>query len=404
MHKNFFLSQNFRKNCKSLLFFSFLTSIVFLTFISISFSKLLENKVYTESTDQSNYSNDITNSKQNAITKAISKTRDAVVGINVIEVQEVIYNPFTNDPFFNFFAPFTSRKALRKVQGLGSGFIISEDGYILTNHHVAGNAKKIIVTLTDGSKYNAELIGSDMVSDIALLKIEADKLPFIKLANSDDLIIGEWAIAMGNPFGLFDINSKPTVTVGVVSNLGINFINEDRPFNRVYKNMIQTDAAISSGNSGGPLLNSNGDAIGMNTVIYSTAQSNEGAGSIGIGFAIPINRIKEVVNELQDKGKIERAVYSGLEVDNIDENYVSNYNLPDEFGVIITRIYRNSPADKAGLEPADVIRSINGTSIYHSNDFLVEILDGKIGEEFKLEIYREGKILKKTLILESARR
>ncbi len=404
MDKNFFLSPNFRKNYKSLLFFSVLTTIVFLTFFSISISKLLQNNVFTESKALSNNSNDITNSKQNAITKAISKTRDAVVGINVIELQEVINNPFANDPFFNFFAPYTSRKTTRKVQGLGSGFIISEDGYILTNHHVAGNAKKIIVTLTDGSKYNAELIGSDMVSDIALLKIEADKLPFIKLADSDDLLIGEWAIAMGNPFGLFDINSKPTVTVGVVSNLGINFLNEDRPFNRVYKKMIQTDAAISSGNSGGPLLNSNGDAIGMNTIIYSTAQNRDGAGSIGIGFAIPINRVKEIVTELQEKGKIERAVYSGLEVDNIDENYVSNYNLPDEFGVIITRIYRNSPAEKADLEPADVIRSINGAPIYHSNDFLVEILDGRIGEEFKLEIFREGKILKKTLILENARR
>lgn len=391
------------KNCKKLLFFSVLTSIVFLTILTISLSNLSKNNIYTESNEIINNSNDIANSKQNAITKAISKTRDAVVGINVIELQEVIYNPFANDPFFNFFAPFTNRKALRKVQGLGSGFIISEDGYILTNHHVAGNAKKIVVTLTDGRKYNAELIGSDMVSDIALLKIDAENLPFIKFANSDDLMIGEWAIAMGNPFGLFDINSKPTVTVGVVSNLGINFLNEDRPYNRVYKNMIQTDAAISSGNSGGPLLNSNGDAIGMNTVIYSTAQSREGAGSIGIGFAIPINRIKQIVSELQDEGKINRAVYSGLEVDNIDENYIANYNLPDEFGVIITRIYRNSPADKAGLEPADVIRSINGNPIYHSNDFLVEILDGRIGEEFKLEIYREGKILKKTLILENAR-
>jgi len=283
-------------------------------------------KVYEESKQSTaqNNQNEIALSRQNAITKAISTTRDAVVGINVIELKEFVINPFGFDPFFNDFFRMFNQKMVQQVQSLGSGFIISPDGYIVTNDHVAGNAKKIIVTLTDGRKFEAKIIGTDPVSDIAVLKIDSENLPYIKFGDSDQLIVGEWAIAMGNPFGLFDINSKPTVTVGVVSNLGVNMINQESGTIRIYKNMIQTDAAISSGNSGGPLLNSNGDVIGMNTVIYSTAQSSKGAGSIGIGFAIPVNRIKQIVNELVENGKIERANYSGMDVENLDENYKKN--------------------------------------------------------------------------------
>lgn len=363
-------------------------------------------KVYQEAkpTNTQNTQNDIAYSRQNAITKAIANSRDAVVGINVVELQEFMYNPFGYDSFFNDFFRMFNQKMVKQVQSLGSGFIISPDGYVITNDHVAGNAKKIIVTLTDGRKYDARIIGTDPVSDITLVKIDAQNLPYLKFGNSDDLLVGEWAIAMGNPFGLFDINSKPTVTVGVVSNLGINMINEGRTNNRVYKNMIQTDAAISSGNSGGPLLNGNGDVIGMNTVIYSTAQSNQGAGSIGIGFAIPVNRVKQVVDELVANGKIERAAFSGVDVDNIDDNYKKLYKIDSDLGVIVTRIYRRSPAEKAGIEPADVIVGINGKPIYHANDFLVEILDGRVGQKFNLDIIRSGDKITKTITLENSRR
>lgn len=363
-------------------------------------------KVYIENKESVNQTNqdDLTYSRQNAITKAIANSRDAVVGINVVELQEFTYSPFGYDPFLNDLFRMFNQKMIKKVQSLGSGFVISPDGYVITNDHVAGNAKKIIVTLTDGRKFDARIIGTDPVSDITLIKIDAQNLPFLKFGSSKDLIVGEWAIAMGNPFGLFDINSKPTVTVGVISNLGINMINEGRLVSRVYKDMIQTDAAISSGNSGGPLLNSHGDVIGMNTVIYSTSQSTQGAGSIGIGFAIPIDRIKQVVDELIENGKIDRAAFSGMDIDNLDENYKKNYRIDTDFGVIVTRIYRRSPAERSGIEPADVIVGVNGKTIYHTNDLLVEIMDGRVGQKFNLDIIRGGEKISKTITLENTRR
>lgn len=364
-------------------------------------------KVYEEnkqSPSQNSNQNEITQSRQNAITKAIAATRDAVVGINVIELKEFVFNPFGIDPFFSDFFRMFNQKMVQQVQSLGSGFIISPDGYIVTNDHVAGNAKKIIVTLTDGRKFEAKTIGTDPLSDIALLKIDSENLPYIKFGDSDQLIVGEWAIAMGNPFGLFDINAKPTVTVGVISNLGVNLINQEVGLTRIYKNMLQTDAAISSGNSGGPLLNSNGDVIGMNTMIYSTAQSSRGAGSIGIGFAIPVNRIKKIIDELVENGKIDRSTYSGMEVDNLDENYKKMYKIDAEYGAIVTRIYRRSPAERAGIEPADVIVGVDGKTIYHANDLLVEILDGRIGQKFKLDIIRGNEKITKTIVLENSRR
>jgi serine protease Do len=243
-----------------------------------------------------------------------------------------------------------------------------------------------------------------MTSDIALLKIDAKNLPFIKFANSDELLIGEWVIAMGNPFGLFDINSKPTVTVGVVSNIDINMINEDSPFNRVYRGMIQTDAAISSGNSGGPLLNANGDVVGMNTVIYSTSQNSEGSGSIGIGFAIPTNRIKQIIDLLKTGKEIDRYTYLGMEADEITDRAVKAYGLDKTEGLFVTRIFRNSPAEKAGFELGDILLSINDLKIFRPEDFYISFFDSKVGDKLNFEISRNGKIIKKDVILESLKR
>ena len=257
---------------------------------------------YTPDTRDS-INDQISNSRRNAITRTVAQVSPAVVGINVTEVRQYRqWSPWGDDPFFRQF--FGDRVYTQKVQGLGSGFIISPDGYILTNDHVAGNAKEITITLTNGSKHNSTLVGTDQVSDVALLKIDEKNLPYIKLGNSDDVITGEWAIALGNPFGLFDISDKPTVTVGVVSATGINLKAQE---GRVYKEMIQTDAAINSGNSGGPLVNSLGEVIGVNSVIYTPNQGN-----IGLGFAIPINRVKKVVAELKRSGKIDREWYTGL--------------------------------------------------------------------------------------------
>jgi len=197
----------------------------------------------------------ITNSRENILTNTVKNVSPTIVGINVVETR-YYRDPISRDPFFRQF--FGDRIYKKDFPGLGSGAIISSDGYILTNDHVAGNASKIIVTLTNGTQYNAELVGTDISSDVSVLKIDETNLSYLKFGNSDDILIGEWAVALGNPFGLFSINNQPTVTVGVVSSLGMNLgVIEDR----YYLNMIQTDAAINGGNSGGPLVNSIGEMM-----------------------------------------------------------------------------------------------------------------------------------------------
>jgi len=351
--------------------------------------------------------NEIYNSRQNAITRVAKQASPAIVGLTVTEVVEVAYrDPLIDNPFFRHFFRNRTRNRTRKyeVHGLGSGFIISPDGYILTNHHVAGNASKIIVTMTDGQKYDAEIIGADMVSDVALLKIEGHNMPYLKLGNSDGVIVGEWAIAFGNPFGLFDMNAKPTVTVGVVSNKGLNFINEDRNGKRVYKNMIQTDAAISSGNSGGPLLNAEGDVIGINTMIFSTAQSSQGSGSIGIGFSIPVNRVKRIVNLLKKNKKIDRNYIVGIEIKEMDQQIANYLDTELQQGVVIFGVRRDSPADKAGLAPGDIIMKIDDMPITKEEDYWISVLDAVVGQKLKFVILRDKKILDKYVVLSPNKR
>lgn len=363
-------------------------------------------KIYTESGEnfsseakESETETEVADSRENAITRAVKACADAVVGINVTEVKTVEYvDPFFSDPFFQrFFGKrFAKRYKKFEIKGLGSGFLISPDGYILTNYHVAGEASKIVATLTNGKRYPAKIIGADNVSDVALLKIEGENFPYLKLGNSDDCIVGEWVIAMGNPFGLFDKNSRPTVTVGVISNKNIDFIHEDK----VYKGMIQTDAAISSGNSGGPLINALGEAIGMNTVIFSTAQSDVGAGSIGIGFSIPINRVKRIIDLLKKNGKIDRRYYIGMEVRDIDEDIKPYLDEEIDEGAVVFSVKRRSPADRAGVEPGDVILETNGRKTDKAEDYYIEANDGIAGEKLELKILRGGKILKKKIYLQ----
>jgi serine protease Do len=345
---------------------------------------------------------DVSSSRQNAITRSVRTCSPAIVGINVTETRQVEYqDPFGMDPFFSQF--FGQRQPYREqytVKGLGSGFLISSDGYIVTNDHVAGNATKIVVTMTDGKEYPAKIIGTDRTADVALLKIEASGLPSLRLANSDDVVVGEWAIAFGNPFGLFDINAKPTVTVGVVSNMGVNFTQPDeRGEERVYRGMLQTDAAISSGNSGGPLVNCNGEVIGMNTVIYSTSQSSRGAGSIGIGFAIPINRVKRIIDRFRSDGVINRDFWTGMVVRSIDERVAKYYGLAVKTGVIVERVINDSPADAAGIEPGDVIVEVDGLRIHRDEDVNVAILDGEVGKSIALKVRRGEAEKSVTMIL-----
>ncbi|MBM4173766.1 MAG: PDZ domain-containing protein [Ignavibacteria bacterium] len=341
----------------------------------------------------------ISNSRQTAITETVRIASTAIVGITVTEVRQVGYSPFGGffgDPFFD---QFFNRRRNMEVRGAGSGFIISSDGYIVTNDHVAGNAKKIVITMTNGKRYDARIIGSDPVSDVALLKIEGEDFPFLQFGNSEQTIIGEWAIAFGNPFGLFDNNAKPTVTVGVISNSGVSFTQE----NRVYKDMLQTDAAISTGNSGGPLLNARGEVIGVNTVIFSTANNNQGSGSIGIGFAVPINRVKSVLERLKEDGKIDRDFNTGMLVQQIDDRIARYFQLEKKEGVVVVEVRRGTPAEKAGIEPGDIILEVDGKKIDKNDDLELAIYDGIVGQTMILLIDRGGETMKKKLYLERSK-
>jgi len=328
---------------------------------------------------------EISNSRKNIITETVQKVSPSIVGINVTEIRKYNdpFSSFFDDPFFRQF--FGNRGSYnQKVQGLGSGYIISPDGYIVTNDHVAGNASEITVTMTDGTHHEAKLIGSDPVSDICLLKIDGDNLPYVELGNSDDVIIGEWVIALGNPFGLFELNDKPTVTVGVISATGMNL----EPINdRYYLNMIQTDAAINGGNSGGALVNSIGQVIGMNTLIYTAGGVQ---GNIGLGFAIPVNKIKRIVTELKQSGKIDRDFQIGMSIQSIDSGIANYYNLKSSKGVIVTKIVPNTPADLAGLKPGDIITEIEGYKINDEKTIFGVFQEFRTGQEITVKIVRDN--------------
>ena len=340
---------------------------------------------------ESRDSDDVTTSRRNAITRTVAECSAAVVGINVIEVRQYRYrSPWGDDPFFRQFFP--DQLYTQQVQELGSGFIISSDGYVITNDHVAGNAKEITVTMTNGEKYKAELIGTDQFTDIALLKIDGKNLPYLKLGNSDDVIIGEWSIAFGNPFGLFDVNNKPTVTVGVISAVNMNLRAQQ---GRTYRGMIQTDAAINSGNSGGPLVNSLGDVIGVNSVIYTPNQGN-----IGLGFAIPINRVKMIVAELKRTGKVERENYTGLEIQNVDERVARYFGLDRVEGVIVSNVHRRSPGEKAGFKPGDIIFEINGEKVTDQSMYIAILEDSRAGDRLKFKVFRDRRIIELPVRLE----
>ena len=338
--------------------------------------------------------NEISNSRRNIITETVEQVSPAIVGINVIEIREY------RDPFFSFFDdPFFKRffgdrgTYNREVKGLGSGYIISPDGYIATNDHVAGNATEITVTLTDGRTFNAKVIGSDPASDICLIKIDGDDLPYVQLGDSDDVIIGEWVIALGNPFGLFELNDKPTVTVGVISATGMNL----EPINdRYYINMLQTDAAINGGNSGGPLINSIGEVIGMNTLIFTAGGAS---GSIGLGFAIPINKVKSIIEELKEKGKVDRDFEIGMRIQSIDEGIARYYRLDNTKGVIVTKVYPNTPALKAGIEVGDIILEIEGYRINNENTIFSVFHEFRTGQTITLKIIRDEKEITKQMTL-----
>lgn len=384
------------------------TAILIFVMISVSFAYIFLSK---NNTDPLNFqvqnvqdtgtvsrfqrqalSDNITNSRNNLITETVHKVSSAVVSITVTEIKQYrdpFYSFWGDDPFFRQF--FGDRTQEYKSQNRGSGTIISPDGYILTNDHVAGNGVEIMVTMTNGKHYKAKKIGTDPVSDVCLLKIDETNLPYIKFGNSDEIIIGEWVIALGNPFGLFEINNQPIVTVGVISASGMNL---EPVNNRYYLNMIQTDAAINGGNSGGPLINSVGELIGMNTLIYGAQ------GNIGIGFAIPINKINKIIDELGKSGNVDRDFWIGMRVQNIDEQIAKYYNLPSTTGVIVTYVEKGSPTEKAGIEVGDIITNIEKYSIQNDKALVGIFQEFRTGQTITITINREKEILTKKMKLD----
>ena len=336
----------------------------------------------------------IDKSRQTVITHAIEKISTSVVGINVTQLKQQQVNPFFN-PFWEGFFPYTRTF---KVKNLGSGVLVSPDGYIITNTHVVDNAMEIVVTLKGGKSYVAQLVGMDNLTDIALLKIDDENLAFAELGDSDKLIVGEWAVALGNPLGLFDVNHQPTATAGIISGVEMDFGLKES--GHVYQDMVQTDAAINPGNSGGPLVNALGEVIGINTFIMTS--SNYSSGSIGIGFAIPINRVKEVAEDLKKYGKVERSYTTGVHVQTIDKVMQRYLRLPTSDGVIITDVEIRSSGDRAGLQIGDVILAVDNQKINAPKDIIRVIDEGlhKVGDIVKLTILRDNKSMDIQLILE----
>ncbi len=372
--------------------------------VKSSGDSLIVSDIYAQTQTLDSANEEIFKSRRNVITRAVEKISPAIVSVNVLQVREYVRrSPFrSRDPILREFFPelFKDRTYQQEIQSMGSGFIISDDGYILTNDHVVHDAKKIIVTMVGGTKADAELIGSDPTSDIALLQIDMHNLKYINLGNSDDVMIGEWAIAAGNPFGLFEINNNPTVTVGVISAMDRDFGEME---GRIYQDMIQTDASINHGNSGGPLCNALGNAIGMNTFIYSGGIYSEG--SIGIGFAIPINRIKSILDDLKKYHKVDRDFWIGVKVQNLSGIIARKMGYDSTDGVLITSIDRGSPAEKSGLQLGDIILEIGGKKIANDQDVFDVVYgsDLKVGDDLELKLWREGQQKKLTMKLVSIR-
>ncbi|WP_242978807.1 S1C family serine protease [Rhodohalobacter mucosus] len=336
------------------------------------------------------FSNSIENSRRNAITNAVESASASVVSIMATEPVRQL-NP--QDEFFRYFF---GGQMPRENSSMGSGFLISEDGLIVTNQHVVGtNPSEIMVSTIDGKTYPAELIGVDELTDIALIRIETEEpMPYTEFADSDEVIVGEWAIALGNPFGLFD-DGNPTVTVGVISATNRDF-RPDPNNPRVYIDMIQTDAAINRGNSGGPLLNSSGDIIGMNTFIYTGGTS---AGFVGLSFAIPSNRIERIINQLLTTGVVMLDYDPGMEFTSMTEQLIYRYRLPYVHGLLVTGVNRGGPAFDSGIMPGDVIVKIGEERVVSEMHAWALLRDFEVGDTMRVELIREYELFETDISL-----
>jgi Do/DeqQ family serine protease len=310
----------------------------------------------------------------------VEEASPAVVSITTEQIVQPSnpFRPLTGDPFFDqFFNDFFEPRGPGTVENLGSGVLIDAERHVLTNEHVVSRANRIKVSLADGREFDAKLIGADPNNDIAVLQIDSDaKLPWIPPGTSSDLMVGEPAIAIGNPFGL-----SHTVTTGVISALNRSIRTEDR----VYHGFIQTDASINPGNSGGPLLNAEGKLIGINTAVYNRAQ--------GIGFGIPIDTAKRVVRELIEHGEVS-PVWLGIEFQDLDAGLISALGLPSgSHGALVNRVRPKSPALRAGVRRGDVVTQFDGQPLESARGFFERLERTTAGQELHLQVLRDGKTL-----------
>jgi serine protease Do len=346
--------------------FFFRSLIVFIAFLSVSTLSLAADKI------------------PGSFSELVKKASPSVVNVSMEKMTQVgiQMSPFgSDDPFNDFFNRFYGNQGNqgtqkeRKVQGVGTGFIIDKDGYILTNNHVVEGADKIKVTLSDKKEYTAKVIGLDSKTDLALIKIEGAKdLVPLPMGDSDKMEVGDWVVAIGNPFGL-----ENTVTAGIIS----------AKYRRIstsasnYESYIQTDAAINQGNSGGPLMNTNGEVIGINSAILSQT-----GGSVGIGFAIPINMAKDLLPQLK-KGKIVRG-WLGVMIQTITPDLQNKLGLKDTKGALVGSVNEDGPADKAGIETGDVIVSFDGKAINEMSELPLIVASTPVGKNVKIDVIRKG--------------
>lgn len=382
--------KNSVKQFSSMLFVALLSGIfsvfIYQKLVNPNTVTVVENKTPTNNSVLTNL-----NIKDGSLTNfeyAAEISTNAVVHIKT----ESVYQQQI-DPLYEFFYGRSFKQQPQVLQGAGSGVILSDDGYIVTNNHVIDRTSTINVTLNNKKTYKAELIGTDPSTDLALLKIDAKNLPSVSFGNSNDLNVGQWVLAVGNPFNL-----TSTVTAGIISakarNINILSGNNSNGLPPI-ESFIQTDAAVNPGNSGGALVNANGELIGINTAI----QSNTGSYT-GYSFAIPSNIVQKVVNDLKEYGTVQRA-FIGVSIKNIDEQVVEELSLNDLSGVYVNSVTKNGSASKAGIKSGDIIKKVGSKNVTDVPELQEQISQYRPGDKVNLTIYRENKELEIPVVLKN---
>jgi len=314
---------------------------------------------------------------QSSYRNAAKRAMPSVVNIYTSKEIRRPRNPLLNDPFLKRFFGDQQNQAAERQSNLGSGVIVSAEGYILTNNHVVESADEIDIALADGRTATAKVVGTDPETDLAVIKIELPNLPVITLGHADDLQVGDITLAIGNPFGV-----GQTVTMGIISAIGRNNLTDS-----AFQNFIQTDAAVNPGNSGGALVDVNGNLIGINTAIYS-----QSGGSVGIGFAIPISTVKQVLESIIRTGQVVRG-WIGVEPQDITPELAESFALRQKFGTIIAGVIRGGPADKAGMKPGDILLSIQSKPVTNTTEMLNLVAQLKPGNKVNIAVLRNNKEL-----------